>query len=142
MNRFVYSEGARAGSGGVCVLAAAAPAPPTPLARAHSSTPRDSRPRAPRPSPATLMGSYVFVQRFLLFAAAVVLFFVQEVHAPALLFHLLLGYHLSLVSPRRIKSPSLMYPIECATLHISIYEILIVLKLRSNSGMNEHVTIK
>lgn len=41
------------------------------------------------------MGSYVFVQRFLLFSAAVVLFFVQEVHAPALLFHLLLGYHLT-----------------------------------------------
>lgn len=32
--------------GGVCVPAAAAgAAPPTPLARAHSSTPRDSRPR-------------------------------------------------------------------------------------------------
>lgn len=45
-------------------------------------------PRAPRaaspPPTATLMGSYVFVQRFLLFAAAVLLFFVEEVHAPAL----------------------------------------------------------
>lgn len=50
--------------------------------------------------PTTLMGSYVFVQRFLLFAAAVVLFFVQEVHAPALLFHLVLRYRLLLVTQR------------------------------------------
>lgn len=39
------------------------------LARAHSNTPRDSPARA-HASPSTLMGSYVFVQRFLLFAAA------------------------------------------------------------------------
>lgn len=58
------------GLGRVC----GALAPPTPLARAHSSTPQDFPPHPPDP-PVFLMGSYVFVQRFLLFAAAVVVFF-------------------------------------------------------------------
>lgn len=67
VNRFVYSEGRvrdEGAEGGVCVP------PPTPLARAHSSTPQDSP-----ATPSTLLGSYVFVQRFLLFAAALVFLF-------------------------------------------------------------------
>lgn len=93
----VYSEGRvkrrRAEpQGGVCVP----PAPPTPLARAHSSTPR--APPAPRHRTTPLPSwDHMFLCNGFCCSPphSRVLFFVQEVHAPALLFHLLLRYHLT-----------------------------------------------
>lgn len=138
MNRFVYSEGyeRRALGRRVCVLAAAAPAPPTPLARAHSSTPRDSRARASRPRLAPPLPSWdhMFLCNGFCCSPPLSYCFLFMKFTLQLFYFTCFS---DIISHLRTASPNVaIADRECAILHISIYEILILnLELRAIFGI-------
>lgn len=100
MNRFVYSEGRVRARARVCGALAPAAAPPTPLARAHSSTPQGFSPHPPGPPYSSWDHMFLCNGFCCSPPLSSCFFFADEVHATVGLFHLLLRYHLILITQR------------------------------------------